>query len=142
MRNRSNQQPTQLTFAPILDAIANWMKKYRHAVGLREDLANCGAEEVARMARDLGINPRELIPLATQGPKAADQLSKLLRALGVDPKVLASGKNATMRDMQRICITCGHKNQCKQNIVAGTAARNFHDYCPNALSIDALFHSK
>jgi len=119
-----------------------WITKYRYAVGLREDLANCGAEEVARTARDLGINPRELIPLATKGPEAADQLSRLLRALGVDPKVFASGKNATMRDMQRICITCGHKNQCKQNLVAGTTARNFHDYCPNALSIDELFRSK
>ena len=142
MGSRSNQLLTHSAFAPILDPVADRVKKYRYAVGLREDLANCGVEEVARMARDLGINPREFIPLATKGPEAADQLSTLLRALGVDPKALASNDNAMMRDLQRICIACGHKNQCERDLAAGTATEHFHDYCPNALSIDALFQSK
>ena len=124
----------------IFDAIANWVKKYRYAAGLREDLANCGADEVARMARDLGVDARELVSLATKGPQAADQLSKLLRALGVDPEKLASGDIAMMRDLQRICISCSHKNQCQRDLATGTAAQHFRDYCPNALSIDALFH--
>ena len=38
---------------PILDAIANWVKRYRYHAGLRHDLAACGPEEVARTARDL-----------------------------------------------------------------------------------------
>ncbi len=49
------------TVAPILDAIANWVKKYRHAVGLRGELANCQAEEVARLARDIGVSAQELL---------------------------------------------------------------------------------
>ena len=128
-------------FVPIFDAIANWVKKYRYAVGLRDDLANCGADEVARMARDLGVDAQELISLATKGPQAADQLSKLLRALGVDPEKLTSGEIAMMRDLQRICISCGHKNQCERDLATGTASQHFRDYCPNALSIDALLYS-
>jgi len=45
-----------------------------------------------------------------------------------------------MRGLQRICITCGHKGQCQHDLAKGTAANQYHDYCPNALSLDTLFH--
>jgi len=77
-----------------------------------------------------------------EGPHAADELPKLLRALGVDPQKLASDDPAIMRSLERICISCGHKNQCQHDLAAGTAASYYRDYCPNAMSLDALFHSK
>ena len=138
----SNHTQEHRTVAPILDAIANWVKKYRQAVGLRGDLANCGADEVALIARDIGVSPEELRFAASKGPHAADELPKLLRALGVDPQKLASDDPAIMRSLERICISCGHKNQCQHDLAAGTAASYYRDYCPNAMSLDELFHSK
>jgi transcriptional regulator with XRE-family HTH domain len=138
----SNHPHEHRTVEPILDAIANWVRRYRQAVGLRGALANCGAEEVARIARDIGVSPDELIFIANKGPHAADELPKLLRALGVDPQKLASDDPVIMRSLQRICISCGHKNQCQHDLAAGTAASHHRDYCPNAMSLDALFHSK
>lgn len=76
--------------ASIIEAIANWVRNYRYAVGLRAELAHCGAEEVAHIAHDLGMGPAEFTALAQRGPDAAYQLPRLLRALGVDPKELAS----------------------------------------------------
>jgi len=138
----SNHTQEHRTVAPILDAIANWVKKYRQAVGLRGELANCGAEEVALIARDIGVSPEELRFAASKGPHAADELPKLLRALGVDPQKLASDAPATMRSLQRICISCGNKGECQHELAAGTAASRYRDYCPNAMSLDELFHSK
>jgi len=138
----SNHTQEHRTVEPILNAIANWVKKYRQAVGLRGDLANCGADEVALIARDIGVSPEELRFAASKGPHAADELPKLLRALGVDPQKLASDDPAIMRSLERICISCGHKNQCQHDLAAGTAASHYRDYCPNAMSLDALFHSK
>jgi hypothetical protein len=63
------------------------------------------------------------------------------RALGVDPQKLPSDRRTTMRDLQRICITCGHKAQCRHELAAGTAAKHYRDLCPNAMSIDELFGS-
>jgi hypothetical protein len=137
-----SNHPHEHSVEPILDAIANWVRKYRQAVGLRGALANCGAEEVARIARDIGVSPDELVFIANKGPHAADELPKLLRALGVDPQKLASDDPVIMRSLQRICISCGHKNQCQHDLAAGTAASHYRDYCPNAMSLDALFHSK
>jgi hypothetical protein len=139
MTSRTHETPAYPTLEPILDVIANWVKKYRYAVGLRNELARCGPDEIARAARDLGVSPGELGRLASKGPHAADQLPKLLRALGVDPKKLSSGDPAMMRDLQRLCITCGQKGRCEHELAAGTAARNFRDFCPNAISLDALF---
>jgi len=138
----SNHTYEHRTVASVLDAIANWVKKYRQASGLRGELANCNAEEVALIARDIGVSPDELIFIANKGRNAADELPKLLRALGVDPQKLASDAPATMRSLQRICISCGSKGQCQHELAAGTAASRYRDYCPNAMSLDELFHSK
>jgi hypothetical protein len=77
MINRSHDHRT------VLDAIANWVKKYREAIGLRNELANCTPEQVALIARDMGLSPGELLSVIAKGPHAADELPKLLRALGV-----------------------------------------------------------
>ena len=127
---------------PIFAAIANWVKQYRRAVGLRGELAECPPEEVARMARDIGVSPQELKLFVNKGPHAADELPKLLLALGVDPQKLASNDPDTMRDLQRLCITCGDKSQCRHDLAAGTAASHYRDYCPNAISIAALLQAK
>ena len=125
----------------LFGAIADWVTRYRQAIGLRRELANCGAEEVAAMARDIGLSAQELEFIASKGPNAAAELPKLLRALGVDPKQLPSNGRTTMRDLQRLCITCGHKAQCRHELAVGTAAEHYRDYCPNAVSIDELFGS-
>ena len=124
----------------VFNAIANWVKKYRQAVGMKDEFANCGPDEVAAIARDIGLSRQELEFIANKGAHAADELPKLLRALGIDPQKLASDGRATFRDLQRICITCGHKNQCQHDLAAGTATSHYREYCPNAMSIDEIFH--
>jgi hypothetical protein len=103
-------------------------------------MANCTPEQVAVIARDMGLSPGELLSIAAKGPHAADELPKLLRALGVDPQKLATEDPGMMRDLQRICVTCGHKGQCQHDLASGTAASHYREYCPNAISLDELFH--
>jgi hypothetical protein len=90
------------------------------------------------MASDMGITSNELTALARKGPHAADLLQKLLVALGVDAEGLAHDDPMIMRDLQRLCTTCGHKRQCALDLEAGIAASNFRDYCPNSFTLDAL----
>ncbi len=126
----------------VFSTIANWIKDYRDALGQRSELANCTPEEVASIARDIGVSAGDLSFFTAKGPHAADELPKLLRALGVDPEKIASAKPDRMRDLQRICVTCGHKGQCRHDLASGTAAGHYREYCPNAISIDALLDSK
>ena len=138
----SDTTPAHGIVEPIWDAIANWVKRYRDALGLRGESASCSAEEVASMARDIGVSAAELKIFVNKGPRAADELPRLLRALGVDPPKLASDDPETMRDLQRLCVTCGEKGRCRHELAAGAAAGRYREYCPNAMTLDALFRAK
>jgi Family of unknown function (DUF6455) len=120
----------------VLNAVARWVKLYRVASGARNELAACPPEEVERIAKDLGISRGEV---AAKGPGSADMLQKMLRALGVDPRTPALQEPGVLSDLQRLCVTCGHKAECADDIAAGTAAQNFHRYCPNAYTLETLF---
>jgi hypothetical protein len=122
----------------VFDAIASWIKNYRTAIGQQNELANCTPEVVASIARDIGVTPSELSLFTTKGPRAADELPRLLRALGVDPDKLSAMDRSRVRDLQRICITYGHKGECRHDLATGATA-GYHDYCPNAIALDALF---
>jgi transcriptional regulator with XRE-family HTH domain len=139
MTERAADQPTYPTVEWILNTVAEWVKKYRYAAGLRAEFDRCGPDEVADIARELGITPKELYRLALKGPEAADLLKKMLLALGVDPKTLAGRDPILMRDLQQICITCGHKKQCSHELAADTAAKNYLAFCPNAYTLETLF---
>jgi transcriptional regulator with XRE-family HTH domain len=142
MAGTTREPPRYETIEPILDAIASWMKKYRYAAGLRDELARCGPEDIAQTARELGLSSGDLCRLAKKGPYAADLLQKMLLALGVDPKALAATDPMTMRDLQRLCIMCEQKKRCAHELAAETAKKNFREFCPNAYTLDALFQSK
>jgi transcriptional regulator with XRE-family HTH domain len=139
MPNRDSQQPGYRTVEPILDAIADWIKRYRYAIGLSEELAQCGSDDLRSMARDIGVSPSQLQELASEGPGASDLLQKMLLALHFDPKAFAEIDPLIGYDLQRLCITCSHKKRCKHELAAGTAAKNFREFCPNAITLDALF---
>jgi len=142
MASATRERPTHPTLAPILGAIADWVKKYRYVAGLRNELAYCGPEEIANTARELGLSSRDLYRIARKGPHAADLLQKMLLALGVNPQALASQDPMIMRDLQRLCIMCGQKKQCKHELAAGTAGKNYREFCPNAFTLEALLSGK
>jgi transcriptional regulator with XRE-family HTH domain len=142
MNQQPGPHPDYESLQWILNAIAQWMVKYRYARGIRNEFMNCSAEDVARIARELKINPTELAALAKKGPDAADLLQKLLIALGVDPNGLAHDDPLVMRDLQRLCITCGYKRQCEFDLASGAITETFREYCPNAYTLDALLKAK
>jgi hypothetical protein len=123
----------------VFASIARWINNYREAFSTAGQLAECAPEEVARISRDLMIGPAELAGLARKGPEAAKLLPKMLLALGVDPKNLEDNNPAVLRDLQRLCITCGYKRSCEHALGDGKAADNYHDFCPNAFTLEALF---
>ena len=66
----------------------------------------------------------------------------LLIALGVDPNGVEHDDPSVMRDLQRLCTTCGDKRQCELDLANGVSADKFRDYCPNAFTLDALLQAK
>jgi len=125
-----------------LNAIADWVTSYRNAIGAANEFNMCGPEEVMRMAKEIGVTPSQLQELVRKGPDGAIHLKSLLVALHVDPDIVANMDPLVMREMKWLCITCNNKKRCQHELAKGTATANFHEYCPNAISIDEMLKQK
>jgi hypothetical protein len=133
---------TGLASNPLVEtafrAIADWVSNYRHAFGFKNEFGTCGPDEVMRMAKEIGVTPSQLHELVSKGPGGANLLKTMLVALHVDPKVLADMDPLIMRELKWLCITCSNKKRCEHELARGTAAEHFHEFCPNAVSLDEL----
>ena len=118
----------------VINTFSDWLKHRREINEMRQ-LENADLE---RIAGDLGISAGDLEELVRQGPHAADELPRLLKTLGIDENNLASAQPMLLRDMERVCALCGHKGQCDRDLVAGTSAEHYAEYCPNAPTIETL----
>lgn len=142
MINRQNELQRYPLVEAALAAIADWVTNYRNAIGLKNEFAMCGPDEVMRMAKDIGVTPSQLEELVRKGPDSANLLKRMLVALHVDPKIIADIDPLIMREMKWLCITCSNKKRCEHELAKGTATEHFHEFCPNAVSIDELLDQK
>jgi hypothetical protein len=138
MLDHENAKSAYPALEMVLNSVADWVNSYRKSVGRDRGLGHCGPSEVAQMASDMGLSPAELRTLSTKGPRSAELVAKMLVALGVDPKALADRDPLVLRDLQRLCSTCGLKGRCTHELAEGTAPAHFHEFCPNAYTLDAL----
>jgi hypothetical protein len=118
----------------VVDIFGEWLKHRRELREMREmDAANLG-----QIASELRMTSADLEALVRHGPHAADELPKMLTALGIDQDRLARTEPLVLRDMERVCALCSHKRRCDRDLAAGTAAGHSEEYCANAPTIDGL----
>jgi hypothetical protein len=118
----------------LINSFADWLKHRRELHEMRQ----MDRSEFDRIAGDLRVTPDDLEELVRQGPHAADELPKMLRALGINEASLARAQPLVLRDMERVCAMCNHKRECDRDLAAGTAAQHYEEYCLNAPTIDRL----
>ena len=118
----------------LIDTFADWLKHRRELSEIRQ----MDRSDFERIASDLRVSPGELDTLVDRGPHAADELPKLLKALGIDQADLARTEPMVLRDMERVCALCHHKRECDRDLAAGTSAGHYEGYCLNAPTIHAL----
>jgi hypothetical protein len=90
------------------------------------------------IAHDLRMTPADLDTIVREGPRAADELPRVLEVLGIDAAALARSEPAVLHDMKRVCISCERKVQCNNDLEIGVSARDYEDYCLNAQTMNAL----
>ena len=129
---------TQTKTYPIVENAINlfgdWLK---HRRDMRE-LRDMNSGDFARIARDLSITPAELDAVVRQGPHASDELSALLKVLGIDQATLSRTQPVLHRDMVRVCAACQRKALCNHDLGSGSLAQRYDEYCPNAPAIEEL----
>ena len=118
----------------LTHTFSEWLK---HRQELSE-MRHLDASEFNRIASDLRLSPADLDELVRQGPHAADELPKLLKALGISQGDLARVEPMVLHDMERVCALCGHKRECDRDLAEGTSAEHYRQYCLNVPTIEQL----
>jgi hypothetical protein len=122
------------TFDRLTQTFCDWLNHRREV----EEMRQLGPAEFDRVAGDLQISPADLTELVRQGPHAADELPKLLAALGISVEKLAEVEPMVLHDMERVCALCNQKAECDRDLAAGTSAEHYKQYCLNAPTIAGL----
>ena len=118
----------------LTQTFSDWLKHRRELSEMRQ----LNTAEFDRIASDLRVSPADLNELVRQGPHAADELPKLLKALGIEGDDLARIEPVMLHDMERVCALCGKKRECDRDLAAGTSAEHYQEYCLNAPAIEQL----
>jgi hypothetical protein len=137
-------KPAEIQEWPFIEnvvvPIADWWRK---RAAIRENLDKLGSfapDELARMAKDVGIPRSDLPALVTHGSDAADLLDRRLQSLGLSATELAQRATAHLRDMQRLCTLCDSKGRCARGLAANPSDLSWQEYCPNRETLAALQH--
>ena len=128
------QHATYPTVEYLIDKFAAWLKHRRELSEIRR----MNRTDFDLIAHDLRLSPGDLDRLVAAGQHSADEMPKMLKALGIDVAAIARAEPLLVRDMQRVCSLCHDKAHCHSELAAGTSADHYKDYCPNAPTIDAL----
>src|SRR5215471_12906114 len=76
----------------LLNSFADWRQHRRELNEMRQ----LDEVEFGRIASDLKVSPDDLDELVRQGPRAADELARLLKVLGIDGCLLARTELPTL----------------------------------------------
>jgi hypothetical protein len=136
------QAMEQTQEGPALAAARHLLSRVREWWGHRSELDTMHPEDLARLARDLGVTGPELRDLAARGPDASHLLYERMHALGLtkaDVERLAPG---LMRDLERTCACCQEKGVCERDLVARPGSPTWGGYCPNAAALTSVVVAK
>jgi hypothetical protein len=130
----TTQHETYPTVEFLIDRFADWLKHRREL----NEVRRMNRADFDAIARDLRVSPDDLDLLVQAGPHGADELPKMLEALGIDGESLARTDPLVVRDMQRVCAVCRDKAQCDADLADGTSAERYKSYCSNASTLEVL----
>jgi hypothetical protein len=133
-----NAAKTYPAFNSIIAAFRDWVRHRQLIRQCRQRLEACDTNEIARIARDVGLSSSDLRLMAELGPDAAQQLLDRMAVLHLDADALTKREPATMRDMQRLCSICASKKRCQLDLMLIPNDPAWQHYCPNAGTLDAV----
>jgi hypothetical protein len=112
-------------------AFGNWERKRKRLRQDRRRFGDLAGYEVARMARDVGLSSFDLCEMVRLGPDASESLTRRMAALHIDIDKVSQTNAGLLRDMQRLCATCGNKGRCDMHLVVDSENPVWRRYCPN-----------
>lgn len=121
-----------------IGVVSRWWRNWRTHRASVNELEACGADEVAHLARDVGVGALELRTIAAKWPDNVGLLSRRIAEIGLDSGRITNSEPWVMRDLQRVCTQCAENWRCASDLDRNGKDRKWREYCPNAPTLDAL----
>jgi len=119
----------------VLTTVEGWWERYQ----LRRELAGLrGFGELERTLADSGIAACDIPRLLRAHPQTRQQLSRMMRRLGIDRAALPPFQLEAVRDMEWQCGACDDWRHCRAWLAAPASPEDHHAFCPNAETLDRL----
>jgi hypothetical protein len=118
--------------------ITSWHRNWVNRRATISEINACGDDEMAHIARDIGLMPSELRTLAGKWPDEADLLSRRIVTVGLQTEQIKATEPQVLRDLQRVCGQCASGRRCKHDLNDDQSDSSWRDYCPNVATLDAL----
>ena len=122
--------------------VAEIWEKWKVRRALANELSSLDMTQREELARDVCVSEEAFERLYVPGPRT-DQLEQLMCALALDAATTEiENPGAVTRDMSLVCSGCLMINRCRRELEAGSAKQNYNEYCPNALTLNALLETQ
>lgn len=122
--------------------VAEIWEKWKVRRALANELSSLDMTQREELARDVCVSEDAFERLYVAGART-DQLERLMCALSLDPEATEiANAGAVTRDMSLVCSGCLMIDRCRRELEAGSARQNYNDYCPNALTLNALLDAQ
>jgi hypothetical protein len=122
----------------FVSALGNWLRNCRSVRQNRQDFGEWSNYELARIAQDVGLSSQDLREMMKLSPDAAKLLLRRMSMLRLDADELTKSEMDVMRDLQRVCSTCGSKRQCRIDLARDPENPVWRRYCPNEKTLAEL----
>jgi hypothetical protein len=101
-------------------------------------LDGCDERDLERVLHDLNVTRFELNDAVTRGAYPKLLLPEMIHALGFATGRIEAEHPSVAADLSRVCAQCPDTKRCRHELDAGTASTNYHKFCHNASTLDAL----
>jgi hypothetical protein len=122
--------------------VSDLWKTWRSRQVARREFRTLDPTQREEIARDAGIDLATLEALSGQAPYYGTELERLMGALALDPDTVKRGNPGIFRDMSVVCSGCIAHSRCRRHLDNGTARGAYTNYCPNALTLTALWRDR
>lgn len=125
-------------FIALLRSKAAKFADRRRARMAVRDIGALDAVESGRMMREVGLSPSELRGAVVMPFFSEDLLTGAMCSLGISAASFRLRHGSWHNDMQRGCIRCQARKQCRRDVAGHRFARDYWRYCLNAESLSDI----
>jgi hypothetical protein len=138
----SAQEAVTTGVRQLLENIAQRWRDHRDVIATLREIDGMDPAVASEIAAEAGLSVHELRDVISHGAGANRLMQRMMGAYGIDMREVGEEAPGLLPDVSVLCSRCRDKGRCAEELEAGTARENAHQFCPNAETFERLVEAK